>query len=60
LIFGAIAATRRSCASPAGVMEQEQQFLQSLGTVATLSFEANRLDLRTADDALAAVLIRSD
>jgi heat shock protein HslJ len=41
------------------VMEQEQQFLNALQTVATARFEGDRLELRTAADALAATLSRA-
>jgi heat shock protein HslJ len=52
------AATRRMCPQP-GIMEQEQQFLKALETVATARFEGDRLELRTADGALAATLKRA-
>lgn len=58
LTLGPAAATRRMCATPDRVMEQEHQFLKALETVATTRFEANRLELRTADGALAATLAR--
>ena len=57
LTFGPAAATRKMCA-PEGVMEQEQQFLRALETVATGSQEGNRLELRRADGALAVTLAR--
>jgi heat shock protein HslJ len=57
LIFKVPVATRRMCAEPA-VMEQEQAFLKALQTVATMRFEANRLELRTAAGALAITLTR--
>jgi heat shock protein HslJ len=53
LKFGAAAATRMMCAT-AGVMEQEQAFLNALGEVATFRMEGDRLELRGADGALAA------
>lgn len=56
LSFGPAAATRRMCVEPEGVMEQEQQFLEALETVATARQEADRLEMRTADGALAATL----
>jgi len=59
LTLSPAAATRRMCGSPAGVMEQEQQFLKALETVATARFEGDRLELRTAAGALAATLSRS-
>ena len=58
LSFGPAAATRRMCVEPDGVMEQEQQFLKALETVATARHEADRVELRTADDALAISLGR--
>jgi heat shock protein HslJ len=56
LSFGPTATTRRMCAGPEGVMEQEQQFLKALESVATARLEADRLELRTADGALAVTL----
>lgn len=53
LKFGPAAATRMMCAT-AGVMEQEQAFLNALGKVATFRMEGDRLELRGADGALAA------
>ena len=58
LSFGPAAATRRMCVEPEGVMEQEQQFLKALETVATVRHEADRAELRTADGALAVTLAR--
>jgi heat shock protein HslJ len=46
-----------ACADPA-VDEQEQAFLRALESVATLSFEGDRLDMRDADGALAIILKR--
>lgn len=57
LRFTAPMATRRMCTA-AGVMEQEQAFLRALETVATMSVEGDRLEMRTADDALALMLER--
>jgi heat shock protein HslJ len=56
--FGPAAATRRMCMEPEGIMEQEQQFLKALETVATARQEADRLELRTADGAMAMTLHR--
>lgn len=58
LRFTAPASTRMACGA-AGVMEQEQAFLRALQTVAKTQFEGDRLDLRTADDALAVALTRA-
>lgn len=57
LTFTAAAATRRMCATP-GVMEQEHAFLRALESVATMRMEADELELRTKDGALAASLRR--
>jgi heat shock protein HslJ len=51
--------TRKMCAQPDGVMEQEKQFLKALETVATARFEGDRLDLRTTEDALAMTLTKA-
>jgi heat shock protein HslJ len=59
LKFGPSATTRKMCAKPAGVMEQEQAFLKSLQTVASARQEGNRLELRSADGALAVSLARA-
>jgi len=56
LRFGPAATTRKMCAQPEGVMEQEQQFLKALETVATIRQEGDRVELRTADGALAVIL----
>jgi heat shock protein HslJ len=58
LTIGQAAATQMMCASPEGVMEQEQQFLRALATVATARFEGDRLELRTAKGSLAVSLRR--
>jgi heat shock protein HslJ len=47
------AASRRMCMKPAGVMEQEAQFLRALSTAATYRLDGDRLELRTAEGALA-------
>jgi len=57
LKFGPAAATRKMCAEQ-GVMEQERHFLDALATVAESRAEGDRLELRTADGAMALVLYR--
>lgn len=59
LKFGPSATTRKSCAQPAGVMEQEQAFLKSLQSVASARQEGDRLELRGADGALMVALTRA-
>lgn len=51
--IGPLASTRMACAEPAGVMEQEAQYLAALETAATYKIDSNTLELRTADGALA-------
>ena len=53
------ATTRKMCAQPDGIMEQEQRFLAALEMVGTLRFEADRLELRSADGALALTLVKN-
>ncbi|MDD1615978.1 MAG: heat shock protein [Methylococcaceae bacterium NSP1-2] len=55
--IGQVASTRKMCAKPDGVMEQEAQFLHALTTASTYQFDGNRLELRTADNALAVMLV---
>jgi heat shock protein HslJ len=50
--IGLAASTRKAC-EPA-VMDQEQQYLAALSTAATYRIDGNKLELRTADGALAA------
>jgi heat shock protein HslJ len=58
LRIGPAAATRRMCVEPAQIMEQEQQFLKALETVATMRHEGDRLELRTSEGALAVTLAK--
>lgn len=48
------------CMQPAGVMDQEQQFLNALVTVATVRAEGERLELRTVAGALAVSAVRGE
>ncbi len=52
--IGPAATTRKACSEPEGIMEQESQYLAALSIAATYRMEADRLELRTADGALAA------
>jgi heat shock protein HslJ len=56
--FTPAAATRRMCAGP-GVMEQELAFFKALESVAAMRMEADRLEMRTAEGALALILLRT-
>ena len=53
LRIGPVRATRMACPEPAGVLEQEAAFLAALEMVATWRAEGDRLQLRSADGALA-------
>lgn len=48
-----LAMTMMLCIEPEGVMEQEAAYVAALETVATYSIDGDRLEMRTADGALA-------
>ena len=54
ITIGPAATTRKMCAEPEGIMEQEQQFLAALERAATYRIELNRMEIRTDAGALAA------
>lgn len=58
LTFTPAAATRRMCPA-SGVMEQEHAILKALESAATARMEADQLELRSADGALAVSLQRN-
>jgi heat shock protein HslJ len=47
--------TRMACSQPEGLMAQEMQYLAALETVATYQLQGNKLELRTAEGALAVI-----
>ena len=53
--IGPLGSTRKACADPAGVMDQEAQYLAALETVAIFKIEGKVLELRSADGALAVI-----
>lgn len=53
--IGPLASTLKACPEE-GVMEQEAEFLAALESAATYSIMGNRLEMRTADDALAVIM----
>jgi heat shock protein HslJ len=55
ITIGPLASTMMACSDPAGVMDQETQYLAALQSAATYQIEGNVLQLRTKDDALAAI-----
>lgn len=57
LALGTATATRSVCPEPEGVMQREAEFLIALGTVARFEQRGDRLQLRTAADALAIDLV---
>ena len=54
ITIGPLASTRKFCNDPAGIMDQETQYLAALETAATYQIEGTTLELRTKDGALAA------
>jgi heat shock protein HslJ len=57
--IGPAATTRKMCAEPPNVMEQEMQYLQALETAATYRIDGSKMEFRTADGALAATFQRA-
>jgi heat shock protein HslJ len=60
LKIGTTASTRKICSDPAGVMEQERQFLKALEAAVTYHLEGDQLKLHTADGALSVTFVRAD
>ena len=56
--IGALVSGMMMCGEPAGVMEQEAQYLAALQSAATFQFDGNRLTLRRGDGATAVVFSR--
>ena len=52
--IGPVASTKKECGEPAGVMDQEGQYLAALQTAATYRVDGTRLEMRTAAGALVA------
>jgi heat shock protein HslJ len=52
--IGPAATTRKMCAEPPNIMEQEMQYLQALSTAATYRIDGMKMEFRTAEGALAA------
>lgn len=51
--IGPLSTTRALCPEPAGVMDQEQEFLAALQAAATYTLQNDTLDIRMADGAIA-------
>ena len=58
ITIGPLASTMMACSEPEGVMEQETQYLAALQSAAIYEIEGNVMQLRTKDDALAAIFNR--
>jgi heat shock protein HslJ len=58
LTIGGAGATRMACAEPAGLMQQEALFRAALASVANYRIDGDKLELRTAQGALAVSLRR--
>lgn len=52
--IGPAASTRKMCAQPEGIMEQESAYLAALETAATYQIQGDSLELRAVDGALVA------
>lgn len=50
ITIGPAATTRKFCAEPAGVMEQEAEYLAALETATTYQIQGDSLELRNADN----------
>lgn len=59
IAIGEIGLTDMACEEPEGIMAQEQEFLAALAMAATYRIQGNTLELRTADDALAVIMQRT-
>lgn len=59
IAIGPLASTRKLCPAPEGVMTQETLFLAAVETAARWRMDGDKLELRTADGALAVSLRRA-
>jgi heat shock protein HslJ len=55
ITIGPLASTMKICGDPEGVMDQEAQFLAALESAASYQIEGDVLEMRTKDEALAAL-----
>lgn len=58
ITIGVPGSTRRMCAEPKGIMEQEALYLAALESAARFRVEGDKLELRTEKGALAVSLVR--
>ncbi len=60
ITIGPAGATRRFCAEPQGIMEQEADFLAAMQSVLVFRLDGNEVNLYDADGALALKLTRDE
>jgi heat shock protein HslJ len=60
ITIGQPASTRKACAEPEGIMQQEQEYLAALPTAATYQISGDRLEMRAADGSIVATFERSN
>ncbi len=58
IAIGPVGSTMRLCSEPAGVMEQEAEYLVALESAATYSIRGDLLEMRTATDQIAVMMTR--
>lgn len=58
ILIDNIGATRRTCSTPAGVMEQEAEFFAALESAATFTVDGDFIELRDGSDAIAVHMVR--
>ncbi len=58
ILFGSLGTTMRFCDTPAGVMEQEQEFLAALQSATRFTIEGGTLEMRDRSDAIAVIMER--
>lgn len=56
--IGPLAATKKACSDPAGVMDQEAQYLAALEDAQVFAVDGNTLELRLVDGTVAAKFTR--
>jgi uncharacterized lipoprotein YbaY len=56
--IGPIAATQKACSDPAGVMEQESQYLAALQSATTYQVQGQQLSMQNTDGELAVQFVR--
>jgi heat shock protein HslJ len=56
--IGPLSSTRKACSDPAGVMEQEAQYLAALANAEVFAVDGNTLELREVDGTVMAKLAK--